>query len=71
MCPKLLNVLSNIVTLLSRNLSLSEAYFCDRKTFFLVVMQAGFAFLEAGAARLKNTTDIILKKMIILCKQVF
>jgi ammonia channel protein AmtB len=31
-------------------------------------MQAGLAFLEAGAARLKNTTDIIIKKMIILCK---
>jgi hypothetical protein len=36
--------------------------------FLFIVMQAGLAFLEAGAARLKNTTDIILKKMIILCK---
>lgn len=33
-------------------------------------MQAGLAFLEAGAARLKNTTDIIIKKMIILCKYI-
>jgi hypothetical protein len=40
----------------------------DHKHALFIVMQAGLAFLEAGAARLKNTTDIILKKMIILCK---
>ena len=36
--------------------------------WFFAVMQVGLSFLEAGAARLKNTTDIIIKKMIILCK---
>ncbi|XP_028412173.1 putative ammonium transporter 1 [Dendronephthya gigantea] len=35
-------------------------------SFFIFFIQAGLAFLEAGASRLKNTTDIIIKKMIIL-----
>ena len=32
--------------------------------FFLSVMQGGFAFLEAGSVRAKNTTNILLKNVI-------
>jgi len=46
----------------------------DVNIFFLIVMgilvflmQAGFAFLEAGAVRSKNTTTILLKNMIDAC----
>lgn len=40
----------------------------DSVAFFLAVMQAGFAFLEVGAVRSKNTTNILLKNFLDACK---
>jgi len=34
---------------------------------FIVLMQAGFAFLEAGSVRAKNTTNILIKNVVDLC----
>lgn len=36
--------------------------------YFYLVMQAGFAFLEAGSVRSKNTTNILIKNTLDLCK---
>ena len=33
-------------------------------------MQAGFAFLEAGSVRSKNTTNILIKNALDSCKQI-
>jgi ammonia channel protein AmtB len=37
----------------------------------VLVMQAGFAFLEAGAARSKNTTNVLMKNLLEACKNIF
>ena len=36
--------------------------------FFLTVMQCGFAFLECGAVRSKNATNILIKNILDSCK---
>jgi hypothetical protein len=36
--------------------------------YLSIVMQAGFAFLEAGSVRSKNTTNILIKNTLDLCK---
>ena len=33
----------------------------------ILLMQAGFAFLEAGSGRAKNTTNILIKNFADLC----
>ena len=33
----------------------------------IILMQAGFGFLEAGAVRAKNTTNILIKNYTDLC----
>lgn len=49
------------------NISLPNHRFLTFKTIF-AVMQAGFAFLECGAVRSKNTTNILIKNMLDACK---
>ena len=71
--------LTKIITKMNDTLfSLEDTYTSDTKilkgnldNFFMIVMgcivflmQAGFAFLEAGAVRSKNTVNILIKNML-------
>ena len=55
---------------LSTKLSYSCIFFLNSVPFYfsLLVMQGGFALIEAGCVRSKNTTNILIKNLLDSCK---
>ena len=40
-----------------------DTFFLIMNSFLIFFLQAGFAFLEAGSVRSKNTTNILIKNL--------